>query len=205
MRIHLTARLLMAALLTLVASLFTTPPASAQSLPQEPSIRNLMSLGVAMPVSGKLLAGSIMDVTDVTGGTTQNADNTLNTLSLDDEFLAQRNRGLLVIAWGTTAANGNTKDLKLFLGATAVMTIADSTASGKDFLFLAFIASDGVDSQRGTGLAFVDGAIVAATSINMTAATEDANVTKTIKTTGNNNSAAASAATGKGLVVIPVG
>lgn len=200
----LTARF--TAVLAILSSLLSVPVfAQTSQLPNEPAIKNLMSLGVAMPVTGKLVAGSLMHVADVVGGTTQSADNTLNTVSLDDEFLARPNRGLLIIAWGSTAANGNTKDIKLFLGATAVVTIADSTASAKDFLILAFIASDAPDSQRGTALAFIDGALVAATSVNMSAATEDANVTKTIKTTGNNNSAAASAATGKGLVVIPVG
>jgi len=181
------------------------PPVSAQQLLNEPLVKNLISLGLAGPATGKLLSGSLIDPTTVTGGTTQSTDNLLNTVSLDDEMLALRGRGMLIIAWGTTATNGNTKDLKLKYGGTAIMTIADSTASAKDFLFVALIVRDGVDTERGTGFALVDGALVAATSINISSLSVDQNATAAIITTADNNSAAASAATGKGLVVIPIG
>lgn len=174
------------------------------NLATEPTVRNLQALGLALPTLGKLLAGSIQDPTSVVGAVTQNTDNPLNSVSLDDELLASIQRGCLIIAWGTTAANGNTKDIKLKLGATAIVTITDSTANAKDFLIVALLVRDAADSQRGTGFVLIDGALVAASSVNFTA-TEDANVAITISTTGNNNSAAASAATGKGLVVIPIG
>jgi len=169
----------------------------------EDLIRHLMALGMATGTVGALAPDVIADLATVVGGTTQNEDNTLNSVALDDEWLSQRKRGAIIVAWGTTAANGNTKDIKLFLGASAILTLADQTNNAKDFAFIAFLFSDGVDSQRGFGIALMDGAVVAGSSINFTA-TEDANVAKTIKTTGNNNSAAASAATGKGLVVIPL-
>jgi len=174
------------------------------ALSTDPLVRNLIALGLAHPTTGKLMAGAIIDPTTVVGAVTQNTDNPLNSVSLDDELLSLIGRGLIIAAWGITAANGNTKDIKLFLGSTAILTITDSTASGKDWQFLAFLVRNGVDSQIGFGIVMVDGALVAASAINFTA-TEDANVAITIKTTGNNNSAAASAATGKGLVVVPLG
>lgn len=172
-------------------------------LTEEAAVRNLMALGLAMPVSGKLLAGAIVDPTSVIGASVQSTDNVLNSVSLDDEFLSRIGRGLFIVAWGTMAANGNTKDIKLKLGTTAIVTITDSTANAKDFVILAVLVADGADSQRGTAIVLIDGALVAASSVNMSAATVDANATQTITTTGDNNSAAASAATGKGLVVIP--
>ena len=189
----------------LVLALALATPAAAQApLINEPVVKNLMSLGLAHPTTGKLLPGSLSDPTTVVGAVTQNTDNLLNSVSLDDEMLALRGRGLMIAAYGTTAANGNTKDIKLFLGATAIATFTDSTANAKDWSFLVFLLRTGTDTQSGFAIGLIDGAVVAATSINFTA-TEDANVAITIKTTGNNNSAAASAATGKGLVVVPIG
>lgn len=196
----------LSALITLIALAgFTalTPGASAQNA-TEPLVRNLISLGLAHPVSGKLLAGAIVDSTAVVGGTTQSTDNTLNSVSLDDEMLAKVGRGMVITGWGSTAANGNTKDIKLKIGGTAICTITDSTANAKDFAIVAFVVEDAADSQKGFCWVTVDGALVAASSINFTA-TIDANATMAIITTGDNNSAAASAATGKGLVVLPLG
>jgi len=173
-------------------------------LSNEAVIRNLQALGLAHPTTGRLLAGALIDPTTVVGASVQSTDNLLNSVSLDDEMLAPENRGLLIAAWGALAANGNTKDVKLKIGSTAILTLTDSTANAKDFFFFAIVIRTGVDTQIGSGLLFVDGAEVAASSINFTA-TEDANVAKTISTTGDNNSAAASAATGKGLVVLPFG
>lgn len=195
--------LILAAALTFVVALAPTPIA-AQQLYNEPLVKNLMSLGLAHPTTGKLLPGSLIDPTTVVGAVTQNTDNLLNSVSLDDEMLALRGRGLMIVAYGSTAANANTKDIKLFLGATAIATFTDSTANAKDWAFLVFLLRTGIDTQSGFVIGLIDGAAVAATSVNFTG-TEDANVAITIKTTGNNNSAAASAATGKGLAVIPIG
>lgn len=170
----------------------------------EPSVANLMALGLAHPVTGALLAGALVDPTAVVGASVQNTDNLLNSVSLDDEMLGLQKRGLVIFAFGTLAANCNTKDVKLFLGSDAIATLTDSTANAKDFQILAVVVRVSADVQIGFAWFVVDGALVAASSINL-AGTQDENAAITIKTTGNNNSAAASAATGKGLVVIPFG
>lgn len=193
-------------LAAMLALCFVSSPALAQitNPVNDPVVKNLINLGLATATKGKVAAGLLVDPTTVVGGTTQNADNTLNTLSLDDEWLSRPGRGALIAAWGITAANANAKDIKLFLGSTAIATITDSTASGKDFAIVAVLNATGNDAQSGFAVVLVDGAVVAASSINFTA-TEDSNSALTIKTTGNNNAAAASAATGKGLMVIPLG
>jgi len=172
------------------------------ALRNEPLIKNLMALGVAMPTTGALIAGALVDPTAVVGAVTQNTDNLLNSVSLDDEFLAQPKSGFLAMAFGTTAANGNTKDIKMFLGTDVIANFIDSTASGKDWQLVALVIRVSADVQIGFAWTVIDGAMTAATSINI-AGTQDENIAQTIKTTGNNNSAAASAATGKGLVVLP--
>lgn len=188
----------------LVALVAFAPPSVMAQLSTDSLIRNLMNLGVAHPVSGKMLAGALTDPSSVIGASLQNTDNTLNTVSLDDEMLALRGRGLLINAWGTFAANANTKDIKLKFGGTTICVITDNTGNATDWAFNVVLVEDGVDTQRGNCWATVAGALVAASSVNFTA-TVDANVTTAIITTGDNNSAAASAATGKGLVVTPIG
>lgn len=190
-------------LIAAIAVAFAVPSIAEAQITTDSQVKSLINLGLASD-TGKLISGAIVDATTVIGAVTQNTDNPLNSVSLNDEMLALRGRGLMIAAYGTLAANGNTKDIKLFLGATAIATITDSTANAKDFQFLVFLLRTGTDAQSGFVIGMVDGAVVAATSINFTA-TEDANVPITIKTTGNNNSAAASAATGKGLVVVPLG
>lgn len=192
------------AVLALLVALAVPSTAAAQALVNEPLVKNLMSLGLAHPATGKLFAGSLIDATTVVGASVQSTDNTLNSVSLDDEILAFGGRGMLIVAYGTLAANVNTKDIKLKIGGTAICTIADNTGNGTDFAFYALVLRDGVDTERGTCLALVNGALVAAGSVSFTAAV-DQNATMAIITTGDNNSAAASAATGKGLTVIPIG
>lgn len=179
--------------------------AAAQQLPYDSIIKSLMSVGVAHPVSGKLLPGAIVDPTSVVGASLQSTDNTLNTVSLDDEMLYKVGRGMTIYAWGTLAANANAKDIKLKIGGTAICTITGNTGNNVDFAFFATVVEDGADSQRGFCWSSVNGALVAAASVNLPASTVDANVTMAIITTGNNTAAAASAATGKGLVVVPFG
>lgn len=175
-----------------------------QRLFNEPVIKNLMSLGVAAPVSGELLAGSIVDARAVVGAAVQSTDNLLNTVSLDDEMLARSGRGLLIATFGTLAANANNKDIKLKIGGTAICSLTDNAGNGTDFAMVAVVLKVATDSQIGFCWASVAGALVAASSIGFTA-TVDENATMAIITTGDNNAAAASAATGKGLAVIPIG
>lgn len=182
----------------------TTSSVAREQIATEPLVKNLMSLGLAHPTSGKLLPGSIADATSVVGAVTQNTDNTLNTLTLDAAMLGRVGRGVFIAGWGTTAANGNTKDIKLFLGATAICTLTDITNSGDDWLLGAVLLSNGTNTQIGYCIGILDGATNVGANVMFTA-TENAQVAIAVKTTGNNNSAAASAATGKGLTVIPIG
>lgn len=186
-----------------VALVAVAVPSFAQ-VATDGQVKSLMNLGLAHPVSGKLLAGALVDATSVVGASVQSTDNTLNSVNLDDEMLYKVGRGMIVTAWGTLAANINAKDIKLKVGGTAICTITANAGNGVDFQFVALLVEDGADSQSGFCWATVNGALVAASSINFTA-TVDANVTQAIITTGNNTAAAASAATGKGLVVIPLG
>lgn len=187
-----------------VALLAVLPLPAAAQLSTDAQVKSLMNLGLAHPTTGKLLAGALVDPSTVVGASLQNTDNTLNSVTLDDEMLALRGRGLLIAAHGTLAANANAKDIELKLGTTNICAIADNTGNATDFAFLALVLESAADTQIGFCWASVNGALVAAASVGFTAAV-DANATITISTTGDNNAAAASAATGKGLAVIPLG
>lgn len=191
-------------IVTALVAVFVVPSVSLAQISTDSQVKALMSLGLAHPTTGKLLPGAIVDSTTVVGASVQSTDNTLNSVTLDDEMLALRGRGLLIASFGTLAANVNAKDIKLKVGGTAICTITGNAGNAVDFQFVAVLVETGVDAQSGFCWASVNGALVAASSINFTA-TVDANVAQAIITTGNNTAAAASAATGKGLVVVPLG
>ena len=203
MKLFRTVSSFVTALAVLIVVLLAPSNAAAQ-IANEPLVKNLISLGLAHPTSGKLLSGALVDPASVNSGTTQSTDHTLNSVTLDDEMLYAVKRGLIVAAWGTTAANANSKDLKLKFGGTAVCTVSNNTGNNVDFAFVAVLVEDGVDTQRGFCWATVNGALVAAASVNFTAAI-DANAAQAIITTSANDDAAAVSATGKGLVVVPLG
>lgn len=196
-------RILRSLVFVLAALVAVAAPSFAQ-VSTDSQVKGLVNLGLAHPTTGKLLAGSLIDSTSVVGASVQSTDNLLNTVTLDSQILNRVGRGVMISAWGTTAANINAKTIKLIVGSTAIATLSGSTASAKDFQIFAFLVTDASNSQRGFAWVVVDGAMVAASSINFTA-TETATSTLAVKTTGNNTAAAASAATGKGLVVVPIG
>src|SRR3990167_5126640 len=124
-------------------------------------IKLLASRGLC-DASGKLLAGSLLDAVSTASGTVQSTEYTLNTVNLPADFLNAKNKGLVIAAFGTTAANGDAKTLKVKVGSVVVSTVAGATDNAKDFLFLTIILRTGVDTRIAFTLLFVDGAEVAA-------------------------------------------
>jgi hypothetical protein len=163
-------------------------------------LKLLASRGVAESTIGKLIAGAFIDPSTTVGAALQNVDNVVNSVTLPLATLFdQVKRGILFAAYGTLAANANAKDIKVKLGVTTICVITDNIGNAVDYAFVGVILRTGVDAQSGFALALVNGALVAASSINFTA-TEDDGADKALTVTANNNAAAASAATGKGLV-----
>jgi hypothetical protein len=160
----------------------------------------LASRGLADPTTGKLLAGSLISAVETASGAVQNTEYTVGTATLPADFLNRANKGLLIAAFGTTAANANAKTLKVKVGSVVVATVAGATDNAKDFLFLVWILRTGVDTQVAYSLLIMDGALVAA-SCGIAAEAIDDGVANAITLTAANTAAAAASATGKGLVV----
>jgi hypothetical protein len=172
--------------------------------PTDDLLKYLVKLGLA-DANGKLLSGALIDPSSTTSGTTQSTEYTLNSITLATALLNSAKRGLLIAAGLTTAANANAKNIKLYVGSTAVLTITGSTASGKDVQLIVLLIRTGANAQRALiALATVDGALVAASSVQATA-TETESEALAITVKAANTAAAAASATGNGLVVIPLG
>jgi hypothetical protein len=166
-------------------------------------LKHLIALGVA-DASGKILGGALIDGTSTASGTVQNTEYTLNSVTLPAGALNKNGRGAIIAALLTTAGNANNKNIKVYLGATAIATITASTANAKDVIIVVFLLRTGASTQIAAALCFVDGAIVAASSILATAAIDDtAAITVALKSA--NTAAAAASATGKGLLVAQLG
>lgn len=139
---------------------------------------------------------SLTDNTSTVSGTVQNTEYTLNSVTIPANFLKGK-RGISVEFWGTTAANANAKNLKIYVGATAVVTVTGSTASGKDYYGAVTLVRTGASTQTGVGTLQVDTAVASGLGVNgAIAETDTADIIVSLKTA--NTAAAAASATGKG-------
>lgn len=132
-------------------------------------------------------------------GTTQNTEYTLNSVTIPANFLKGA-RGIVVETWGTLAANVNAKNLKLYFGGTAIVTVTGSTASGKDYYASGTVIRTGASTQTGVGNLQIDTGTSAAMAVNgAIAETDTAAIIIAFKSA--NTAAAAASATGKGMSV----
>lgn len=142
---------------------------------------------------------TLNDNTSTASGVVQNTEYILNSVTIPANFLKGA-RGIIIETWGTLAANANAKNLKIYFGATAVVTVTGSTASGKDYWGQATILRSGASTQTGVAGIQVDTAVAFAMAVNgAIAETDTANIVISFKSA--NTAAAAASATGKGMAV----
>lgn len=123
----------------------------------------------------------------------------LITYSLPANSLSANNRGVRVKAWGTTAANANTKTVRLYFGGTVVASNNISQApNGVAWRLEAEVFRTAAATQDSIGGGRV-GSIQQ--SEVLTLATESTTGAITIKVTGQNGTAAASEVVAEGLAV----
>lgn len=111
----------------------------------------VMSLGTG--VGTQRLVG-IVHVTTTSAATTGTTEETLSSYNLPANALSANGKGLRVTAWGTTAANGNSKTFALTFGATTCSTLS-GTLNNAAIVLTALILRAGASDQEcgGTGLA----------------------------------------------------
>jgi hypothetical protein len=154
--------------------------ATAQTLTGVKTLANATLLTMGTGSDTAKLVG-VVDANTTAVGNVGAGEDTLISYSLLANSLSANNKGLRVTAFGTTAANGNNKTVKLYFGAAQVVTTGALAANDKDWVIKATILRDGATSQVCTGGGQANAAIIAEA---FTDGAEDETGAITIKTTG---------------------
>jgi hypothetical protein len=91
----------------------------------------------------------------VSNGTTVETD--LLTYTLPASALATNGQGVRITAWGTTAANGNSKSVRLYFGATAVTVQVGIVASATPWYHSAVVLRASATTQTAGSVSFIVG------------------------------------------------
>lgn len=125
------------------------------------------------------------NVTSVGNGADQTEDN-LQTASLPGYSLRDNGDCVILQAWGRTGANGDSKDIKLYFGATVVASVLASTANAKNWYAYAEIYKTASGAQLAFGYVVID---TTQGAMQRTTPAEVDTAAITIKTTGKENTA----------------
>lgn len=123
-----------------------------------------------------------------------------NSVTIPASAFNANGRALHCAAWGVTAANANTKGFQFLFGAsTALLAPATTTGSGVPFIATLDVVRTGSNTQSGSA-SFLLATAVAPSIVQSTALAQTDSSSITVAMQANNQSAAASAATGNGMV-----
>lgn len=107
--------------------------------------------------------------------------------------------GIRITAWGTSAANGQNKTVKIFFGGTVVISSAVVTINAKSWIAQAVVIRTGISTQKAVGTMQSDATMIAAAAADLTE-TETAAIT--VKVTGASpTSSSANDILGKGMLI----
>lgn len=128
---------------------------------------------------------AVANVTSVGNGADQTEDN-LQTGSLLAYSLRDVGDCIILTAYGRTGANGDSKDIKLYFGATVVASALATTANAKNWYAYAEVYKTGAGAQLAFGFVQVD---TTAGAIQRSTPAETDTAAITVKTTGKENTA----------------
>lgn len=114
-------------------------------------------------------------------GNTGAAETTLFTHTIETGTLSQASTTIHIFACGTTSANANTKELKLYFGSTVVFDSGAIVLNNKDWVFEAQIVRTGGASQTIWSTFQANGN---SPVVDVATAAEDLTLNKTLKITG---------------------
>lgn len=144
---------------------------------------------------GGLLVSNTTAVGNITGG-----EDNLITYSLAKNTMHNNGDALEVTAYGTTAANGNNKTIKLVLGSTTLFTTGAVAFNNKDWCLRATITQ--ITSTTQSILAEFQGDFGLLTNtVTITAGAENLATTLTLKCTGTSGSSTTDDIIQKGLII----
>ncbi len=195
---------------TLTNKTFTAPTINAYTMTGTGTIGN--GATITTPVingpTGNLggsstAANYVQNLTDPTTGnvtaSTQTTFFSTNTVTIPASAFNTNGRALHCAAWGVTATNANTKGFQFFIGSSAAL-LAPATTTGSAVPFIAYldIVRTGSNTQSGSA-SFLLATGVAPSIVQSTALGQTDSSSIAIAMQANNQSAAASAATGNGM------
>ena len=203
---------------TLVIS--STAPAGASqtlTLPDPTGADSVAYLALAQTLTNKtinapigILGGSattanfVQTLSDPSTGNVSTATQTtffpINTVTIPASAFNANGRALHCAAWGVTAANGNTKGFQFLFGASAAL-VAPATSAGSAVPFIAYldVVRTGPSTQSGSA-SFMLATAVAPSIVQSTGLAQTDTGSIAVSMEANNQSAAASAATGNGMI-----
>ena len=128
------------------------------------------------------LGGRLATVTTAVGNVGSGQDNLIS-YSLEKNTLLNAGETLEIVAFGSQAANGNNKTIKLIFGSTTLFSTGAVASNAKDWCIKATIIRTGAATQECITEFSGDTVLVTQTSDYVTA-TEDFTTALTIKCTG---------------------
>ncbi len=145
------------------------------------------------------LGGRLITNNTAVGNVTSGED-ALITYSLKKNTLHNDGDVIEIVAYGTTAANGNNKTIKLVLGSTTLFTTGVVAFNNKSWCIKATLTRTGAATQQIIATFQGDLALLTTTA-TFTAGTEDLTTNLTIKCTGTSGSSTTDDVIQKGLVI----
>lgn len=142
--------------------------------------------------------GLIDIVTTAVGTDADTNEKDLMTFSLPADSLSADGKVVRINAWGSIAANGNTKTIRLKFGDATILTIGPTTGSGLDWRMNGIVIRTGAETQD----AMITGSLdTVAPDTTVSTPTETLSGAVVIKVTGENGSAAASDIIAEGMMI----
>ena len=148
--------------------------------------------------TGQAQASGKADVNTTAVGNVGAGDDDLMTFSLPADSLSADGNVIRISVWGTTAANANTKTIKLHFGATIVRQIGPSAVNNQDWRIEATVVRTGASAQDAIGTELVDNSSV---FITHSEPAEDTTGAIVIKVSAESGSSASDDITQEGMLV----
>ena len=172
-------------------SMLTISTAGVVNIPG--SITFAMGAGTGIAQSSGVANVNTTAVGNVTGG-----EDDLMTYTLPADSLDADGKSVRITAWGTTAANGNTKTIKLHFGGTVARQIGPTAQNNQDWKIDAVIVRTGATAQDAIGTEMVDNSSVFLTHSHPA---EDTTAAIVIKVTGESASSATNDIVQEGMLI----
>ena len=106
--------------------------------------------------TGQAQASGRANINTTAVGNVGTGEDDLITYSLPANSLSTDGQLVKITAWGSVAANGNTKTIRLDFGATTIRQIGPSAISGLDWIISGLVIRTGATTQDAMATEFID-------------------------------------------------